>query len=190
MSATVNASEYRPPPRDAVTVTLRSGTGTASEAPLLWQGWTETARTSSGISSERQPAPWERPPAIPHVGAIDADLLRQAREIALNLEPEDEFNTQLQLDSLKGLVADMWKSANAAGELYQDVLAILENGVRQAAVLLGTVNMGQAAAFREALTCLGETELVKSYADVLRSEFVQQGFRPLGFADGDVDEAG
>lgn len=187
MSATANASEYNPHTRDAGTVTLRTGTGTASEATPSWQGWTGTARTSSRISSERQPAPRKRPPAFPHVGAIDADLLRQAREIALNLEPEDEFNTQLQLDSLKGLVADMWMSAEAAGELCQDVLAILENGVRQAA-LLGAVNMGQAAAFREALTYLGETALVKTHADVLRSEFVQQGFRALGFADSDVDE--
>ena len=188
MSVTANASDYKPHPRDAGTVTLRRGTGTASEATPLWQGGTESARTSSRISSERESALWKRPPAFPHVGAIDGDLLRQASEIASNLEPEDEFNTQLQLDSLKGLVADMWKSADAAGELCQDVLAILENGVRQAA-LLGTVNMGQAAAFREALTYLGKTALVKTQADVLRSEFVQQGFRALGFADSDVDEA-
>lgn len=113
---------------------------------------------------------------------VDASLLRKACELADCIDPIDEFNTPLYLTALSGTIMEMWESAQHSDSLHQDILASLENAVRQSAAS-GSVSVGQIDAFREALGYLAEQKLVREHADVVRSRIVMEGFAPLGFAE-------
>ncbi len=119
-------------------------------------------------------------------GQIDAALLRKALEIVDSIVPTHEINTPLFLAALGGTVLEMWESAATSSEYHQDILATLENAVR-AATVSGSVTEQQLSAFREALTDLALTRLVRENAKVVRSEFIRQGFGPLAFM-GEPDE--
>jgi hypothetical protein len=115
-------------------------------------------------------------------GEIDSRLRARGLEIVEGIDPDDAFNTPLALTDLAAVVMEMWESATASSEHHQDLLAILENGVRQAANA-GCVSGGQLAAFREALTDLRQSRLVSENVGVVREKFIVEGFGPFGFLD-------
>lgn len=115
-------------------------------------------------------------------GQIDAGLLRKTLEFVDSIVPTDEINTPLFLAALGGTVLEMWESAATSSEYHQDILATLENAVR-ASTVSGSVTEQQLSAFREALTDLAQTRLVRKNAEVVRLEFIRQGFGPLAFVD-------
>jgi len=104
-----------------------------------------------------------------------------------SINPEDQFETQLQLVSLSGTTMEMWETAAESSEAHQEVLAILENGVRQVA-RDGMLSDEQLSAIREALRELPQAVLVRSIVETIRVRFLSAGFGPMAFAE-DVREA-
>jgi len=115
-------------------------------------------------------------------GQIDVVLVKKAREIVDSIAPSDEFETPLFLTALAGTIMEMWESAATASEHHQDILAVLENAVRSAAAD-GSISDQHLPAFREALADLAQTCLVRENAEIIRSEFIRQGFGPLAFLE-------
>lgn len=118
---------------------------------------------------------------------IDLGLLKKAMELVESIDPDDQFETQLQLVSLAGTLMETWETAAECSEAHQDVLAILENGIRQAA-RDGMVTEEQLSATREALRELSQPIVVPSAVDTIRTRFVSTGFGPMAFAE-DIQEA-
>ncbi len=116
------------------------------------------------------------------IGNIDADLIRKATEITESLSLDDYFDTQLHLTALQGLACDMWASASESSELHQELLAVFESAVRQTNAD-GDATHQQLDLFRECLCDLSRPSLVRAHAEVLRSQFIRMGFKPLAFLD-------
>ncbi len=167
---------------DRTSVPVPKGRDTGTGNALAYAAVHETGQ--SVISAE----PTHTAAAVGHrsvqrrmAKGIDDHLLKRAREIIESIDPLEDFETQLNLDALKGTVAEMWESAAQSSEIHKDILSILESGVRSSATA-GHVTAGQLTAFREALSDLEQTRLVAEHAQSLRDEFIRQGFVALGFA--------
>lgn len=139
----------------------------------------ETGGTPPKLEDEALPA---RVAAHRAQAKLDQALLRKARELVSSIVPSDPYETQLFLMALAGTLAEMWESAAASSEWHQDILATLESAVK-ATVGEGTVNGAQVRFFREALSDLQQDRLVQKHAEVIRAEFVRQGFPSLGFME-------
>ena len=92
--------------------------------------------------------------------------------------PVNSCQTQFDIEALSGFVEMMWKLARDRSESYQDVLAILENGVI-AADRNHSVTCEQLAAFRGALDCLEKPNLEQGAVEALHTEFLRAGFSQL-----------
>jgi len=112
--------------------------------------------------------------------APDASLIRRAREIVDSIDPGNSYESPSDLAALAGLLMEMWESAQGSSDLHQDILAVLETAVRQAAEC-GSVTLSHLSFFREALTDLALPRLVRENAEVIRSKFVSEGFAALPF---------
>lgn len=115
---------------------------------------------------------------------IDPSLVAKASEIVESICPDDAFETAIALDTLAGMVMEMWKSAALAEGPHQDVLAVLESGVRQS-VLKGCVTAEQRDHFRELLSDLSLSPLVGEHAEIARYRSTRVGFGSLAFIDND-----
>ena len=139
-----------------------------------------------GSVAEGQEAPAWTPAQRRGSGAIDIDpvRLRNATEIIESIDPEDTYHTVLHLASLSAVVMEIWESAVRSSQCHQDILAILENGVRLAQHADSFhLELRHLSAFREALSDLGQPQLVRQNVDAVRSRFLNEGFTPLGFLD-------
>lgn len=183
MMETRNASEIVTSKRETSGLGDAGGPTGAERAVHFRDTAVETGHGISPHREDRLQAPFRARGRMQRKGkAIESGLLRKAQELVDSMDPGESYDTQLYLPALRGTVAEMWESAPDCSELHEAVLATLENGVRQAA-MAGSVTAGQLAAFREALNDLGQSALVQANAEVVRSEFVRQGFTALGFAD-------
>lgn len=115
---------------------------------------------------------------------LDNELTKKADSLVALI---DEMT--LCLVDLAKTIMELWESAQHSDELHQDILAILENGVRQSAVS-GVVKRSQLEAFRKALGYLSAEKLEREQVDALRSLFGRVGFAPLGFVDPDRGRKG
>jgi hypothetical protein len=78
----------------------------------------------------------------------------------------------------------LWESAADCSQFHQDILAILENAVtcmRADDTLAPTES--RLRVLREALNDLRQPQLAGAHVEVARSQFIREGFPPLGFAD-------
>ena len=134
-------------------------------------------------SSPAAPAQSRRPRAYKS-GLIDKTLLDRAFELLDSLDPGDAYETPLHLNSLAGTLMALWESAADCSQLHQDILAILENAVtcmRADDTLVLTES--RLRVLREALNDLRQPQLAGAHVEVARSQFIREGFPPLGFAD-------
>ena len=117
---------------------------------------------------------------------LDGSLLRKVQELLDSMDVSDEMASALVLDSLAGAVVELWDSAAQSGEVIQDILAILENGVRSCA-LDGAATLQQVDAFKEAASSLALPRPIRTHTESLRDTFSEAGVGALAFLD-DVDK--
>jgi hypothetical protein len=108
--------------------------------------------------------------------------MARAREIVETTDPSDAYNTTLQLGGLADTVLQMWENASTCSQHHQDILAILENAVRQARAS-DTITPQQLSTLREAIIDLGLPQLVRENVDIIRRRFIREGFGPWSFID-------
>jgi len=143
--------------------------------------------TSSVSESHLLPPARERPLRSPAPESrVDEALLARALAHIEAVDPADSYNTTLQLAAMASCVMEMWESASASSQHHQDILAILDNAVRQAKAS-DTVTRQHLDSFREALVYLGLPQLVRDNVDVVRSRFIRENFGPLDFI-GEAEE--
>lgn len=159
----------------------------------MGETYLETGQTQAALSG-RDIHSSKAPPASAKkaLSVVDSALLCRAIEVVDCIEPADSYNATLFLTSLSGILLSLWESCSHASMFHQDVLAILENAVRSAQTS-DAVTSDQLSAFREALTDLGQPQLVRSNVEVLRTRFLAVNFTPLSFmeqSESDADESG
>jgi len=134
-------------------------------------------------SSPAAPAQSARPRAYKS-GQIDRTILDQAFDLLESLDPRDAYQTPLHLNSIAGALMALWESAADCSQFHQDILAILENAVtcmRADDTLAPTES--RLRVLREVLNDLRQPQLAGAHVEVARSQFIREGFPPLGFAD-------
>ncbi|HLB72395.1 MAG TPA: hypothetical protein VJJ98_00095 [Sedimentisphaerales bacterium] len=102
-------------------------------------------------------------------------LLRRAIEIVDSFEGCDVIDAGVNLESLRGIVSQLWNSAVGSSRFHQDILAGLESAI----LSIEAPTPGQLSVIREALTDLGQKLLTQAHVEIIRSEFVSRGFSPL-----------
>lgn len=108
-------------------------------------------------------------------GILDQLLLTRAIEIVDSFEGCDVIDAGVNLESLRGIVSQLWNSAVGSSSFHQDILAGLESAI----LSIEAPTPGQFSAIREALTDLGQKVLTQAHVEIIRSEFVSRGFSPL-----------
>lgn len=144
--------------------------------------------TSTGISDDRAVERTDRERATGEIGGggkLDRNLLNQAIEIIEAIDPIDRVTTDNRLDSLEGLVCELWRSAVSASQYHQLILADAERSIISAA-RAGEINGVQISAVRGALKELTSTTLSQANSDSIRSTLIDAGFSPLAIV-GDLE---
>jgi len=111
----------------------------------------------------------------PARGTLDQGLLTRAIAIIDSFEGTDVIGTCVNVESLRGIVYQLWNSAVATTRFHQDILAALESAL----LSIETPTSGQISILREALIDLGQKVLTQAHVEIIRSEFVSRGFSPL-----------
>jgi hypothetical protein len=107
--------------------------------------------------------------------SLDKSLLARARNIIDGFTPGDVMEDTINFESLRGIVLQLWESAENASQLHQEILAILESAI----LSIECPTESQLAAFKEAVTDLGSDVLTQAHVDVIRRRFIAEGFSPL-----------
>jgi hypothetical protein len=107
--------------------------------------------------------------------ALDKSLLRRAISILESFDSQDIVAAQLDMDALRGLVLELWDSAESATQLHQDILALVEEAV----LGINSLNQDQVLVLKEAFRDLANPILVQVHVDLIRDRLIAQGFSPL-----------
>lgn len=131
-----------------------------------------TGETAYGASSMK---PLSR--SIQDSGRVDPGLLERAMDLLEDVEHLEPDDLALTMESLRNAVCKLWLSVSGATVYHQSILANIES------FLLSheSVNAGQAAALRGAVKDLKLTAIGEQHAEVVRSQFIDQGQKPLAF---------
>jgi hypothetical protein len=106
---------------------------------------------------------------------LDKALLRRAVTILESFDSHDVVATQLDMDALRGLVVELWESAQSATQLHQDILALIEEAV----LSVTSLSQAQILALKEGFRDLANPILVQVHVDLIRDRLIAQGFSPL-----------
>ena len=106
---------------------------------------------------------------------LDKVLLRRAVAILESFDSHDIVATQLNMDALRGLVLELWESAQSATQLHQDILTLIEEAV----LSVTSLNEDQILALKEGFRDLANPILVQVHVDLIRDRLIAQGFSPL-----------
>lgn len=109
------------------------------------------------------------------VGSLDKSLLERAKDVVESLRVNDVMDTAINLDSLRGIVLQLWESATNSTQFHQEILALLESAV----ISIESPNKDQLSVFREAIIDLENDVLAQAHVDVIRRQFIKRGFSPL-----------
>jgi len=112
-------------------------------------------------------------PAVPK--GLDKGLLRRAISIVESFDPHDAVAAQLDMEALRGLVLELWESAQSATQLHQDILTLIEEAV----LSVDSLNQSQVLVLKEGFRDLENPILVQFHADSIRDQLIAQGFSPL-----------
>jgi len=155
-------------------------------------GFNDTLSTSTGdtatIIDKDFPPPLPRPetPGLPRpftlveskavaTRGLDRSLLNRANNIIDSLDHRDVVEATVHLESLRGIVLQLWESAATSSQTHQEILAVLESAI----LSIESPNEGQLSAFKEAVMDLGNDVLTQAHVDVIRRRFIGEGFSPL-----------
>lgn len=108
-------------------------------------------------------------------GGLDKSLLKRARSIVENFNVSGVMDAAIDLESLRGVLLQLWQSATDSTQFHQEILTILES----AAISVESPTPTQLSAFREAIIDLGRDVLAQVHIDVIRRRFISEGFSPL-----------
>ncbi len=117
---------------------------------------------------------------------LDKALLRRAVAILESFDSHDIVATQLNMDALRGLVLELWESAQSATQLHQDILTLIEEAV----LSVTSLNQDQILALKEGFRDLANPILVQVHVDLIRDRLIAQGFSPLALLSELADDGG
>jgi hypothetical protein len=106
---------------------------------------------------------------------LDMSLLNRAKSIIDGFNPSDVIESAVNLESLRGIVLQLWESATNASQFHQEILANLESAI----LSVECPTKSQLAAFKEAVTDLRSDVLTQAHVNVIRKRFIREGFSPL-----------
>lgn len=106
---------------------------------------------------------------------LDRSLLSRAKDIIGSFNHSDVMDATINLESLRGIVLQLWESARKSTQFHQEILAILEAAILSAESPTDT----QLSVFKEAVTDLANDVLTQAHVDVIRRRFIGEGFSPL-----------
>jgi len=106
---------------------------------------------------------------------LDKALLKRAVTILGSFGPDDVVAAQLDMDALRGLVLELWESAQSATQDHQDILALIEEAV----LSVDSLTEDQISVLREGFRDLEKPVLGQVHVDVIRGRLIGQGFSPL-----------
>lgn len=171
----VSTSELRPPPTKP---------GSASRTGKLESG------TGEGIGSIHFEPTVNR---IRGAEKLDPRLLEKSVQTLDGIERLPAEDMSLAIESLRYVVCELWLSAARASQSHRSVLAIVESLVSS----VETVTSSQAAALCGAFNDLRQPVITEQHLDVIRSQFIDEGYNPMAILsglesdpDGDGNEAG
>ena len=108
-------------------------------------------------------------------GELDKSLLKRAKSIIDSFNCDDVMEATVYLESLRGIVLQLWESATTTTQFHQEILAILESAI----LPIDSPNRTQLSVFREAIMDLGSDVLTQAHVEVIRRQFINEGFSPL-----------
>lgn len=155
-------------------------------------GFNDTLSTSTGDTATTidkdfpSPLPRHEPPGLPRPFSLvkskvvepkglDRSLLNRANNIIDSLDHRDVVESTVHLESLRGIVLQLWEIAATSSQAHQEILAVLESAI----LSIESPNEGQLSAFKEAVMDLGNDVLTQAHVDVIRRRFIGEGFSPL-----------
>lgn len=148
-----------------------------------------TSTLESRSRSEQRPGPYSatgttelsgspmRPLAAapPRANHVDRALIERATELLDGVEYLDSEELALTLESLRNLVCRLWPSVAAATVYHQSILANIESFL----LSQESIDAEQASVLRGAVKDLGLTSIGEQHAEVIRSQFIDHGHKPL-----------
>jgi len=117
---------------------------------------------------------------------LDKALLRRAVTVLESFDSHDVVATQLDMDTLRGLVVELWESAQSATQLHQDILALIEEAV----LSVSSLSHAQILALKEGFRDLANPILVQIHVDLIRDRLIAEGFSPLALLSELADDGG
>lgn len=129
----------------------------------------------------------EHPPTVCSSlrGDLDMSLLERARSIVESFSAGDVMDAAINLESLRGIVLQLWETAMTSSQLHQEILAILESAI----ISVESLSEDQLSAVQGAISCLRYNTLTQRDVDAIRADFINKGFSPLALLSdiGDSD---
>jgi len=138
-----------------------------------------SAGTPSTVAESQSPA-MDRSSDIgirPGQGQIDRQLLDQAQEIIENSAPDDA-EILVRLDSLAGIVCELWRSAAKSSQYHRQVLTAIETAVL-VATEKASITSEQISAIRQGILDLGLKSLTQAHIESIASHLMDSGISPL-----------
>lgn len=108
-------------------------------------------------------------------GRLDKHLLHRATDIIDSFDSSDRMAYEINLESLRGIVMQLWESATSSTAYHQEILAMLESAV----ISVDLLSEGQLSALREAISDLESSPLTHVHVDIIRDRFIEEDFSPL-----------
>lgn len=124
----------------------------------------------------------------PWAGGLDKTLLKRAKDIIDGFNHHGVMEAAIDLESLRGIVLQLWESATNGTQFHQEILATLESAI----LSVESPNESQLSVFKEAVMDLEMDVLTQAHVDVIRRRFIAEGFSPLALLSEveDVDDGG
>ena len=119
------------------------------------------------------------------VGGLDKSLLGRAQVILESFDWDDAVGVAINMESLRGIILQLWESAANASQFHQDILAVLESAM----LSVELPDSHHLSVFREAIRDLESDLLAQAHVDVIRRRFISAGFSPLALLT-EIDDDG
>ena len=110
-------------------------------------------------------------------GGLDNNCLSRAIEIIESFDSNEIMDAAINIESLRGLILQLWETAQNATQFHHEILALLESAI----LSVETLSQEQISVLKEAIKDLHNEVLAQAHVDVIRRRFIMVGFSPLAF---------